>query len=145
MTRLRAETIPPELEHLFTDVEIGRTSGAAGMSDGLPAYLVVFLVLFGLAFVAALTVIVVSGVRNYRLAKARGYDPLTMETEMAARLMDSQLMQPATPTDATTAPSAMTAPSATTEERLAEIDSLHDRGVITADERAAARAKILGG
>lgn len=140
-----AATVPPEFEHFFTGVETGRTSGAPGMSDGLPAYLVVFLVLFGLAFAAVLTLIIVSGVRNYRLAKARGYDPLTMETEMTARLMDSQLMQPATPTTATTPPPATTAPAATTEERLAEIDSLHERGVITADERTAARAKILGG
>ena len=31
------------------------------------------------------------------------------------------------------------------EERLAELDDLHERGVISAEERAAGRAKIIGG
>jgi len=31
------------------------------------------------------------------------------------------------------------------EDRLAELDDLHERGVISAEERAAGRAKIIGG
>jgi membrane protease subunit (stomatin/prohibitin family) len=36
-------------------------------------------------------------------------------------------------------------PAKTTEERLAELEVLYERGVITAEELAAGRAKIIGG
>jgi hypothetical protein len=36
-------------------------------------------------------------------------------------------------------------PAKTIEERLVELDDLHERGVITDEERAAGRAKIIGG
>ena len=36
-------------------------------------------------------------------------------------------------------------PAKTTEERLAELDDLRERGVITAEELAAGRAKVIGG
>ena len=36
-------------------------------------------------------------------------------------------------------------PAKSTEERLAELDDLRERGVITAEELAAGRAKIIGG
>jgi hypothetical protein len=37
------------------------------------------------------------------------------------------------------------APEKSVEQRLAEIDDLHDRGVISTDEHTAARAKIIAG
>lgn len=132
MTRLPAETDPPHLGELMpglTDVESFQAT-ASGLSAAVG--------LFWVAFVGAAVFIVYSAVKNYRLARSRGYDPVTMETDMATRLMDSQLMQPA-------APPAAPGPAGTVEERLAEIDGLHERGVISAEERAAARAKILGG
>lgn len=139
MTRLPAETIPPSLENLIpgygtdTDTDTGFFDATIA---GIPLVFVVFLV-FLLAVVGGIVAVII---KNYRYAKSRGYDPLTMETEMAARLMESQLMQPGSPSE--TAPAASTG---TVEERLAEIDGLHERGVISAEERAAARAKILGG
>lgn len=135
MTRIPAETIPPGFGDLTTgfpgspDLESVETTVA-----GIAA----FTGLFWFLFVAALAFGIYSGVKNYRLARRRGYDPVTMQTDMATRLMDSQLMQ-------SSAPPAAAVSAGTVEERLAEIDSLHERGVITADERAAARAKILGG
>jgi hypothetical protein len=36
-------------------------------------------------------------------------------------------------------------PAKTIEERLAELDDLHERGVITAEEFAGGRAKVIGG
>lgn len=109
----------------LTDVESFQAT-ASGLSAAVG--------LFWVAFVGAAIFIVYSAVKNYRLARSRGYDPVTMETDMATRLMDSQLMQPAAQGAA-----------GTVEERLTEIDGLHERGVISAEERAAARAKILGG
>lgn len=35
-------------------------------------------------------------------------------------------------------------PAKTIEERLAELEDLHERGVITAEERAGGRAKVIG-
>jgi hypothetical protein len=52
-----------------------------------------------------------------------------MQTELAARAMDSELL----------------APRPSLEARLAELDDLHARGVITADEHAKARAEVLAG
>ncbi|QIK82662.1 hypothetical protein [Sanguibacter sp. HDW7] len=136
MTRLPAETIPPGFEDFVpgfpgeSDFESIQTT-AVGISAAVGIFWVIFI------GVAAWGIYVV--VKNYRLAKSRGYDPVTMETDMATRLMDSQIMQPAAPTAA-----ASGAAPATVEERLVEIDGLHERGVISAEERAAARAKILG-
>lgn len=137
MTRLPSETIPPDLEN-FMPVAPGDSdfesiqSTAVGISAAVGIFWVIFLGVVAWGIYVA--------VKNYRLAKSRGYDPVTMETDMATRLMDSQIMQPAAPTATPTS-----AAPATVEERLAEIDGLHERGVISAEERAAARAKILGG
>jgi hypothetical protein len=67
--------------------------------------------------------------RNAAKARELGHDPLTMQTELAARAMDSELL----------------APRPSLEARLAELDDLHARGVITADEHAKARAEVLAG
>ena len=52
-----------------------------------------------------------------------------MCAELVARAMDSELL----------------APRPSLEARLAELDDLHARGVITADEHAKARAEVLAG
>ncbi len=96
---------------------------------GIATWFGITLIVFVLLFVAAVVFIVVVVVRNASKAKSMGYDPLTMETEMAARAMQSPLLTPAK----------------TLEQRLAELDDLKARGVITADEHAAARQKALDG
>jgi hypothetical protein len=67
--------------------------------------------------------------RNAAKARALGHDPLTMQTELAARAMDSSLL----------------APQKSLEARLAELDELRARGVISAEEHAKARADTLAG
>ena len=67
--------------------------------------------------------------RNAAKARELGHDPLTMQTELAARAMDSGLL----------------APQKSLEARLAELDDLRARGVITAEEHAKARADALAG
>jgi len=98
----------------------------------LPGYFVAFLVLFGIAFVAVVIVMIVSVTKNVRVARRGGMDPWTTQSELAVRAANSQLLAPAAATQ-------------TIEQRLAEVDDLARRGVISADEHAAARARILAG
>ncbi len=72
-------------------------------------------------------------VRNYQAAKRRNIDPFTMQTELTAQLIQSDLLKPAG------------TGAATLEQRLADVEDLHARGVISAQERATARARILAG
>ena len=103
-------------------------------------------VAFGVLFVCAVLYMVVVTVYRYRAARRRGINPLTMDSDLAARLMESEVLRAAAPADAGPTPAG--APSGTAgrsvEDRLRELDDLHERGVISAEERAAARATVLG-
>ncbi len=79
----------------------------------------------GLGFVAIVVTIVV---RSSRMAK-RGQNPFTMQEDLAYQAMRSQTL----------------APAKSLEQRLAELDDLHARGVISDEEHRAARAEALGG
>lgn len=91
-------------------------------------------VLFGALFIGFIVFLIIVIRRNWKTAKDAGYDPLTMETQMAAQVMNSELLRPA----------AAPAP-ATLEQRLAELDDLRVRGVISDAEHASARTKALEG
>lgn len=84
----------------------------------------VIAVLVVIVFVAA----IVLAVRNARAYRKKGLDPTTSHADLAARVMHSEALSPRRPL----------------EERLAELDRLRDAGTITAEEHAAARARILG-
>ncbi|MET4064974.1 competence protein ComGC [Frigoribacterium sp. PvP120] len=79
----------------------------------------------GVIVVAMVVLIVVKVVS----ARRRGINPLTFDAELAAKLRDSSVLQP----------------EKSVEARLAEIDDLHARGVITDAERESARASVLRG
>lgn len=98
-----------------------------GAMNILGAGFVIFFALAVLFIIAVAVVMVVMISRNAAKARELGHDPLTMQTELAARAMDSELL----------------APRPGLEARLAELDELHARGVITADEHAKARAEVL--
>lgn len=83
--------------------------------------------LFAMLFIAVVGLIIFVAVRNYRKAKSAGFDPLTLETELMARAANS----------------AMLAPEKSLEDKLAELDSLHSRGIITRDEYLQARRDAL--
>ncbi|MEF9982883.1 MAG: SHOCT domain-containing protein, partial [Glutamicibacter sp.] len=83
--------------------------------------------LFAMLFIAVIGLIIFVAVRNYRKAKSAGFDPLTLETELMARAANS----------------AMLAPEKSLEDKLAELDSLHSRGIITRDEYLQARRDAL--
>jgi hypothetical protein len=78
-----------------------------------------FLVVFG-------TIIFVI-VKNVQKARALGHDPFTMETELTAKAIDSTLLSPVQ----------------TIESRLAELNGLRTRGIITEPEYAKARAEAI--
>ncbi|MBV9820919.1 MAG: SHOCT domain-containing protein [Actinobacteria bacterium] len=71
---------------------------------------------------------VVSVVRNRRVLREAGIDPGTAGAQLTARLIRGQLS--GRPTAAS---------------RLAELDDLRNRGLITAEEYAARRAQIIDG
>lgn len=102
----------------------GLANGMAGVM-GVFAFIVVVIVAFGI-FVA---------VRKYRVLKDAGIDPLAVDAEIAAKVIKSGALAPA---------SAAT-PNKTLEERLRELDDLRAREVITEDEYRQARAAALRG
>jgi hypothetical protein len=65
-----------------------------------------------------------------------GLNPMVAKEQLEVRLAQS-LKGACTP--------AAGQPAKTIEERLAELDDLHVRGVITAEELAVGRAKVIGG
>jgi len=84
-------------------------------------------VFFGLFFLAVLGLIIFTIVKNVQKAKAMGHDPFTLQTELAARAVDSDLL----------------APEHTIETRLRELDDLRVRNVITEAEYAKARSEAI--
>ncbi|MDO5743232.1 MAG: SHOCT domain-containing protein [Micrococcaceae bacterium] len=109
----------------FTDFGmIGQeTSFGGGVFGAMPVFMLVFAVLF----VAAVGFIIVVGVRNYNASKRAGFDPFTLQTELATRAAKSRLL----------------APQQSREQRLAELSDLLARQVITREEYDKARLKIL--
>jgi competence protein ComGC len=89
--------------------------------------IVVVFVLVVVMFVSVVLVIAVSASRSRRVLKDAGLDPLAAEAQLAAQASQSRLL----------------APERTLEERLRELDDLHTRGVISDEERATTRARLL--
>jgi hypothetical protein len=94
------------------------------MIDGPPAWFDALFVAFPVLFLCVLAFIVYSAMRNRKALKDAGYDPLTAQVQMADRFLRSQ-------------------EHPTLEARLKELDDLHARGVISAEEHAKARADAL--
>lgn len=89
---------------------------------------VLFTVVAVLVAVAVVVTIVLAVVRAGRVARA-GHNPLTLETDLAVRALDSAALQ---------RPRSL-------EDRLRELDGLRARGVISDEEHRAARTAALEG
>lgn len=111
----------------FGDPGFGLFAGGMGIAFAV----------FGVLFVAALVFIIVSSVRRYRVLKDAGVDPLTVEAQIAAKVLQSDMLSPSR--------DAGGRDDRPLEQRLAELDDLHARGVISADEHRDARAAALRG
>jgi hypothetical protein len=99
-----------------------------GFGD-FPPFMYVAFAIFGLIFVLAVTFIVTTAVRSRRVLRANGLDPMAVPAQLAVRLAQGPLGTP----------------SKSLEQRLAELDDLHRRGLITSAEHEAARATALHG
>jgi hypothetical protein len=99
-----------------------------GFGD-LPQFMTIAFAVFAVFFVLALAFIVTAFVRNRRVLRENGFDPMAADAQIAVRLARGPLGSPA--------------PGL--EQRLAELDDLHRRGVITTAEHEAARRTALGG
>lgn len=91
--------------------------------DAMPVLMGVFVVVF----IGAVIFSIFIWTRNYKASKDAGMDIFTLETDLATRAANSQLF----------------APKQTREQKLAELDALLARGVITRDDYSRARLKIL--
>jgi hypothetical protein len=93
-------------------------------------------------FIGLIVIIAVVGIGTsiwrYSVLRSGGLNPFVAREQLEARL-NQNLSAPPGPL----APSAPPA-AKSVEERLAELSDLHSRGVITDEELAAGRAKIIG-
>ena len=97
------------------------------MISDLPTPFLIFLCI-ALAFIASVFVFTILGiVKGRRTLLDAGINPLTAQAQLAAKLMNSEIL----------------APTQSLEQRLTELDDLHRRGVISSEEHATARAKAL--
>ncbi len=115
-------------------------TGGFDMFSGVGTAMGVFIALVFVLFVGVVVLMIVVSVRRARKFKEAGIDPLDPGADIAIRAMrHSGLVGPRPPAAA----QASTPPPSLTE-RLAELDALHRAGTITAAERDAARATLLG-
>ena len=101
-----------------------------GAFDVFTTIFTIVFIIIALLIVAAFVFIIYTSVRRYRAVKKTGADPLTVDAEVVAKLSQSDLLKPA-------------AEARSLDERLAEVDGLHTRGIISDAEHAAARERIL--
>jgi hypothetical protein len=102
---------PPDF--VGTDVSGADFSGAFG-------------VIFAIVIIAIVVSIILAIVRGARVLDA-GHNPLTLETDLALKALDSNAL----------------APTASIEDRLAHLDDLLANGTISKSEHATARAAVL--
>ena len=78
-------------------------------------------------FILFVGFIIYIAVRNYKATRKAGFDPFTLQTDVATRLARSQML----------------APKKTTEQKLSELDDLLTRGIISREEYTQARSQAL--
>ena len=93
----------------------------------MPPFMKIAFAVFAVFFVVVLCVIATGIVRSRKVLRQNGLDPMAAEAQIAARLARGPLGTPAQ----------------TLEQRLAELDDLHRRGLITAEEHAESRRAAL--
>src|SRR5262245_42818696 len=85
-------------------------------------------------FVIVVLITIGSAIARAAYRSSKGVDPFFAKEQIEAQIVNSELLRPAKPEQK---------PEKTMEQRLAEIDELHARGIISDGERAEARGKIL--
>ncbi|WIB71088.1 SHOCT domain-containing protein [Curtobacterium sp. MCBD17_026] len=110
----------------FSELEGPGESGMPDLFDGW--FGIAFGVVAALTILTTLTIVILTLYRGKRMAD-RGQNPLTMQEDIAYQAMQSRTFAPDKPL----------------EQRLAELDDLHARGVISDEEHRSARAEALRG
>lgn len=117
-------------------------TGMDGMASGFSAVFGLVLV-FGI--VGAVFGLVIRA-RKYRILSDAGIDPLTVDAQIAAKVLRSDALAPAASEPAVATPPAAPTPAVPAiEQRLIELDGLRTRGIISDEEHREARAAVLKG
>ncbi|WP_193509132.1 SHOCT domain-containing protein [Cryobacterium sp. BB736] len=98
------------------------------MESVVPTFTALFAIV-GILILAGTAAVVVLIVLNVRKVKRVGHNPLTLNADLSVRALNSALL----------------APEKSIEARLAELDDLLKRGVISTDEHGQARLRVLSG
>jgi Short C-terminal domain len=107
-------------------------------SDPTAGFASVFPIIFGVFLVIIVViagVTLVAGAMKTKRVVESGHNPLTLDTDLALKVLDSQALAPTDRRSVEQRP---------VEQRLAELDALHAKGAISEDEHAKARERILG-
>ncbi len=105
-------------------------------TSGFPTWLIVAVVTLAVLAGHGILIGIGSSIRRVSILRQGGLSPMFVREQLEAQLAQN-LRNAAAPTPGQ--------PVKTTEERLTELESLYERGVITAEERAVGRAKVIGG
>lgn len=129
---------PEDVEDFgFIDTDPSELPGGSVLPSGVDAVfdaMPIFLGIFAVVFVIAVIFIAFVWARNYKAAKNAGFDPFTLETELAVRAANSGLLAPAQQAPQT---------HKSLEQKLTNLDRLLAKGSITSEEHKAARLKLL--
>ena len=125
--------VPPGMD----DGGVMDPTGMDGMASGFSA---VFGLVLVLGIVGAVFGLVIRA-RKYRILSDAGIDPLTVDAQIAAKVLRSDALAPAASEPAVATPP----PAPTIEQRLIELDGLRARGIISDEEHREARAAVLKG
>lgn len=106
----------------------------ASVADGILDHVGTFIVVVVVLMVVLVIIGVVATVLNARRLKKRGISPLASREEVFAHALRGDLDPSDRAGEGT----------GSVEQRLAALDELYRRGAITAQERDASRARILG-
>ena len=96
-----------------------------GGGPGIPGWFIAVFIIVALVGIG-------SAIARARYLSSRGVSPFFVKEQVESAIVNSELLAP---------PAAR--PDRTIEERLAELDDLHGRGVITDAELAEGRSKII--
>lgn len=105
-------------------------------TSGFPTWLVVAVVTLAVVVGIGFIIAIGSAIRRASILRQAGLSPMFAREQLEAQLAKN-LRNGAAPTSGL--------PAKSIEERLAELEALYERGVITAEELAAGRAKVIGG
>ena len=96
-------------------------------NPAIPLGFVIFAAFTTLAFIVMLVIIIRVAMRSRRVLRDAGLDPLAATAQLATRFAQGPMMTA----------------TKTVEQRLADIEDLYTRGLITTEERSSARTSAL--